>query len=106
VLNGSANFVPPAYDLANLVPSKINFKIGGMITSLIAFPIGALWVSVISQLGMFGFVNTLGSVLAPMYGIMIADYYLIKKQKLMYKTCSPLTLAANTIIQAAGIGKH
>ena len=79
-INLVANFVPPAYDLANLVPSKINFKIGGMITSLIAFPIGALWVAVISQLGMFGFVNTLGSVLAPMYGIMIADYYLIKKQ--------------------------
>lgn len=80
-INLVANFVPPAYDLANLVPSKINFKIGGMITSLIAFPIGALWVAVISQLGMFGFVNTLGSVLAPMYGIMIADYYLIKKQE-------------------------
>lgn len=81
-INLVANFVPPAYDLANLFPSKINFKTGGMITALIAFPIGALWVSVISQLGMFGFVNTLGAVLAPMYGIMVTDYYLAKNQEL------------------------
>lgn len=81
-INLVANFVPPAYDLANLFPSKINFRIGGMITAVIAFPIGALWVAVISQLGIFGFVNTLGAVLAPMYGIMVADYYLIKKQEL------------------------
>jgi len=81
-INLVANFVPPAYDLANLVPSKIDFRIGGMITALIAFPIGALWVSVISQLGMFGFVNTLGAILAPMYGIMVADYYLVKKQEI------------------------
>jgi len=81
-INLVANFVPPAYDLANLFPSKIDFRIGGMITALIAFPIGALWVAVISQLGIFGFVNTLGAVLAPMYGIMISDYYLVKKQEL------------------------
>ncbi len=81
-INLVANFVPPAYDIANLFPSRINFKIGGMITALIAFPIGALWVAVISKLGIFGFVNTLGALLAPMYGIMIADYYLVKKQEL------------------------
>ncbi len=81
-INLVANFVPPAYDLANLFPSKINFKTGGIITALIAFPIGALWVAVISQLGIFGFVNSLGAVLAPMYGIMITDYYIVKKQEL------------------------
>ncbi len=57
-----ANFVPPAYDLANLIPSKIDFKIGGLITAFVAFPIGALWVSVISEIGIAGFVNTLGAI--------------------------------------------
>lgn len=79
-INLVANFVPPAYDLSNLVPSKINFRIGGLITSVVAFFVGALWVSVISQIGIAGFVNTLGAILAPVYGIMITDYYLIKKQ--------------------------
>jgi NCS1 family nucleobase:cation symporter-1 len=81
-INLVANFVPPAYDLANLMPSRINFRVGGLITSVAAFFIGALWVSVISQIGIFNFVNTLGAVLAPVYGIMICDYYLVKHQKL------------------------
>ncbi|MBL6928099.1 MAG: NCS1 family nucleobase:cation symporter-1 [Rhodospirillales bacterium] len=81
-INLVANFVPPAYDLANLWPSKIDFRIGGLITAIVAFPIGALWVSVISTIGIAGFVNTLGAVLAPVYGIMITDYYLVKNGKL------------------------
>ena len=81
-INMVANFVPPAYDLANLIPSKINFRTGGLITSIVGFIIGALWVSFISQVGMFPFVNTLGAILAPVYGIMIVDYYVIKNQKL------------------------
>ena len=81
-INLVANFVPPAYDLANLFPKKINFRIGGMITAIAAFFVGALWVSWISQIGIAGFVNTLGAILAPVYGIMITDYYLVKHQKL------------------------
>jgi len=81
-INMVANFVPPAYDLANLIPSKINFRTGGLITSIVGFIIGAFWVSFISQVGMFPFVNTLGAILAPVYGIMIVDYYVIKNQRL------------------------
>ena len=81
-INMVANFVPPAYDLANLIPSKINFRTGGLITSVVGFIIGAFWVSVISNIGMFPFVNTLGAILAPVYGIMIVDYYVIKKQRI------------------------
>jgi len=81
-INMVANFIPPAYDLANLAPSKINFRTGGLITSIVGFVIGALWVSFISKVGMFPFVNTLGAILAPVYGIMIVDYYVIKKQRI------------------------
>ena len=81
-INMVANFIPPAYDLANLMPDKINFRTGGLITAIFGFIIGALWVSVITQMGMFPFVNTLGAILAPVFGIMIVDYYIIKKQQL------------------------
>jgi len=81
-INMVANFVPPAYDLANLIPSKISFRTGGLITAIVGFVIGAFWVSVISNIGMFPFVNTLGAILAPVYGIMIVDYYVIKNQRL------------------------
>jgi nucleobase:cation symporter-1, NCS1 family len=81
-INMVANFIPPAYDLANLMPSKINFKTGGLITAGFGFVIGGMWVAVITQMGLFPFVNTLGAILAPVFGIMIVDYYIIKKQKL------------------------
>ncbi|WP_435104581.1 NCS1 family nucleobase:cation symporter-1 [Arhodomonas sp. AD133] len=80
-INLVANFVPPAYDLANLIPSKIDFRIGGLITAIIAFFIGGLWVAVISRIGIAGFVNTLGAVLAPFYGIIVADYYVVKRRR-------------------------
>lgn len=81
-INMVANFVPPAYDLANLMPNKINFRTGGLITAVVGFILAILWVSVISQMGIFPFVNTLGAILAPVYGIMIVDYYIIKKQEI------------------------
>ena len=81
-INMVANFVPPAYDLANLMPSKIDFRQGGLITAIAGFILAVLWVSVIEQIGIFPFVNTLGAILAPVYGIMIVDYYMIKKQEL------------------------
>jgi NCS1 family nucleobase:cation symporter-1 len=64
------------------MPSKINFRVGGLITAICGFVIGGLWVSVITQMGMFPFVNTLGAILAPVFGIMITDYYNNKKERL------------------------
>lgn len=81
-INLVANFIPPAYDLANLFPSRVSFKVGGLITAILAFFIGALWVSVISQIGIPGFVNAIGAIIAPFYGIIVADYYLVKRQHL------------------------
>ncbi|MGH3949803.1 MAG: NCS1 family nucleobase:cation symporter-1 [Pseudonocardiaceae bacterium] len=81
-INLVANFIPPAYDLANLVPSKISMRTGGVIAAAIAFVIGALWVSFVSKIGIASFVDTLGAVLAPLYGILVIDYYLLRKQRL------------------------
>ncbi|WP_417617669.1 NCS1 family nucleobase:cation symporter-1 [Oceanisphaera sp.] len=81
-INLVANFIPPAYDLANLFPKMISFRIGGLITAIIAFFVGAFWVSFISQIGIPGFVNALGAIVAPFYGIIVVDYYLVKRQQL------------------------
>ena len=58
-----------------------NSQVATLITAGFGFVIGALWVSVITQMGIFPFVNTLGAILAPVFGIMISDYYINKKQK-------------------------
>ena len=85
-INMVANFIPPAYDLSNLIPSKINFRTGGLITAGCGFIIGGLWVSVITQMGMFPFVNTLrsNSCTCIWYNDS-TDYYIIKKERLDVK---------------------
>lgn len=82
-INLVANFIPAAYDIANMSPARISAKTGGLITAAIAFVIGALWVSLISTIGIAGFVDTLGAILAPLYGILIADYYVVQKRHLV-----------------------
>lgn len=82
-INLVANFIPPAYDLANLAPQRISFRRGGYITAIIGFVVGALWVSTIDKVGFPVFVDTLGAILAPLYGVLVADYYVVRKQRVV-----------------------
>jgi len=81
-INLVANFIPAVNGIANLSPSTISFRKAGLITSGFALVIGGLWTAVISQIGIAGFVNTLGATLAPLFGILIVDYYVVRKQEL------------------------
>lgn len=81
-INVVANFIPPAYSLSNINPSRISFRTAGIITGVAGFVIGALWVSTISTIGLPKFVDSLGAVLAPLYGIIVADYYALRHQHL------------------------
>ncbi|WP_424933625.1 NCS1 family nucleobase:cation symporter-1 [Amaricoccus macauensis] len=81
-INLVANFIPAVNGIASLAPKKIGFRTAGLITSAFALVIGGLWTAFISQFGISGFVNTLGATLAPIYGIMMVDYYLLRKQSL------------------------
>lgn len=82
-INLVANFIPAVNGIANMAPAHMNFQRAGLVTSAFALVIGAFWVSFISEVGIGGFVNTLGATLAPLYGIMIVDYYLVRKQRLV-----------------------
>ncbi|MEQ5836293.1 NCS1 family nucleobase:cation symporter-1 [Marinobacter sp. NFXS9] len=84
-INLVANFIPAVNGIANMAPARLNFKRAGWITSLFALVIGGFWVSFISRIGISGFVNTLGATLAPLYGIMVMDYFIVKKQQLTLK---------------------
>lgn len=79
-INIVANFVSPAYDIANLYPERINFKLGGLIASILSVLV-CPWLFVASPSAITLFVSIFGAVLGPMFGIMIADYYVVRKQK-------------------------
>ncbi|MFC0399902.1 NCS1 family nucleobase:cation symporter-1 [Paraburkholderia rhizosphaerae] len=79
-INIVANFVSPAYDIANLFPKHVSFKRGGLIASILAVVV-CPWIFVDSARAITIFVSVFGAVLAPLYGVMMADFYLIKKQQ-------------------------
>ena len=81
-INIVANFVSPAYDIANLYPERINFRLGGLITSILSVLV-CPWLFVASPQAITLFVSIFGSVLGPMFGIMVADYYLVKQQSIV-----------------------
>jgi NCS1 family nucleobase:cation symporter-1 len=78
-INIVANFVSPAYDIANLYPEKISFRAGGLITSILSVLV-CPWLFVASPQAITLFVSIFGAVLGPLFGIMICDYFLVKGQ--------------------------
>jgi NCS1 family nucleobase:cation symporter-1 len=83
--NLAANVVSPAYDFSNLAPSKISFKMGGYITAaigLVMFP----WKILESTHGyIFTWLIGYGGLLGPIAGIMLVDYFLIRKTELNHE---------------------
>jgi nucleobase:cation symporter-1, NCS1 family len=80
--NIAANIVSPANDFSNLSPTKINFKTGGYITGVIGILIFP-WKLVEDPTGyIYSWLIGYSALLGPIGGIMIADYYFIRKQKL------------------------
>ena len=75
-INVVANFVSPAFDFSNVFPKQIDFKKGGYIAALIAL---VLYPFAPWQTGAAHFVNFIGATMGPIFGIMMVDYYLIRK---------------------------
>lgn len=76
--NIAANVIAPANAFSNLLPKKISFKTGGFITGVIGILICPwLLLNEISALLLF-----VSGLLGPVLGIMLCDYYVIRKTTL------------------------
>ena len=80
-----ANFIPSQYSLINFLPNSLNLKKASYIILIISFFIGIFWLTVLSQIGILSFVDTFISFFGPLFGVMVADYYLIKSQSISNK---------------------
>jgi NCS1 family nucleobase:cation symporter-1 len=81
-VNIAANVVSPANDFANAFPRYITFGLGGLITGILGIAM-APWkllenASVYIDKWLLGYSGGLGSIA----GVLIADYWLIKKKRL------------------------
>jgi NCS1 family nucleobase:cation symporter-1 len=79
-VNIVANFVSPAYDLANVWPKYITFKRGGIITAFLALAT-VPWKLYSSPEAIAYFLGGLGAALGPFFGIMAVDFFLIRRQQ-------------------------
>ena len=78
----AANVVAPANGISNINPKKISYKMGVIITIIIAFFILQAWWIYGSGAAYFTWMNAYGTILAPIAAIFIADYFFCKKQRI------------------------
>ena len=71
--------------MLNFLPTKLNLKSSAIIIALLGFAIGIFWPVLLSQIGILAFIDTFVAFFGPLFGIMVVDYYLIKKTDLNSK---------------------
>ncbi len=80
-INIVANFVSPAFDFSNCSPQKISFRTGGMIAavgSVLLTP----WNLFQSPELIHYTLDVLGAFIGPLFGILLTDFYIIKRSKI------------------------
>jgi NCS1 family nucleobase:cation symporter-1 len=82
-VNIGANVVSPANDFSNLWPRKISFKMGGIITCFVGIAMMPWKLLANHRTFIFGWLGGYAAVLGPVAGIMICDYFLIRRKRLV-----------------------
>ncbi len=80
--NIAANVVSPANDFANLAPRVISFRTGGLITALIGVLIMPWYLYNNLYAYIFTWLIGYGALLGPIAGIMLCDYYVIRRTRI------------------------
>ncbi len=77
-INIVADFISCAYDFANLAPKKINFFRGGVLAAVLSV-LPLPWHLYNNPESIAYFVGGLGAFLGPLFGVLISDYWVIKR---------------------------
>jgi cytosine/uracil/thiamine/allantoin permease len=84
--NIAANVIAPANAIANIIPQRLNFRKGGVIAGIIGILTCPWWL--MDDIG--GILVFISGLLGPVLGILLCDYYLVRKKSLelveLYKT--------------------
>ena len=80
-INIVANFVSPAFDFSHVNPRRISWRTGGMIAavgSVVIMP----WNWYSNDQAIHYTLDLLGSLVGPLFGILLAGYYLVARQRI------------------------
>ena len=81
-INIVANFISPAFDFSHVSPRRISWRMGGMIAAVGSVVITP-WNWYDNNEAIFWTLNLLGALIGPLFGILIADYYLVRRQHIV-----------------------
>jgi len=82
-VNLAANLVGPAYDFSALAPGKVSYKLGGIITAGLAIAMMPWKILASTQGYIFTWLIGYSALLGPVAGILIVDYYVLRKTELV-----------------------
>jgi NCS1 family nucleobase:cation symporter-1 len=82
-VNIAANLVGPAYDFSALWPRRISYRTGGYITAAVGALIMPWKLLETTQGYIFVWLTGYGALLGPIAGIMIADYWVVRRTRLI-----------------------
>jgi len=105
--NIAANIVSPANDFSNIRPGLISFRMGAMITAVIGILMMPWKLYNDAAAYIFTWLIGYGALLGPVGGIMIADYFVLRRQQIdveaLYRRGGPYeyTRGINWIAMAA-----
>ena len=80
--NVAANVVSPSNDFSNLKPSLISFRTGGLITGVIGVCMMPWKLLSDFSAYIFGWLVGYSGLLGPVAGVMIADYFILRRTRL------------------------
>jgi nucleobase:cation symporter-1, NCS1 family len=82
-VNIGANVVSPANDFSNLWPCRISFRTGGVITCFMGIAMMPWKLLGSYKTMIFGWLGGYAAFLGPVAGIMICDYFLVRRRVLL-----------------------
>src|SRR6202047_4881959 len=81
-VNVAANVVSPANDFSNLSPRRISFRTGGLITCFVGVAMQPWKLMASYGSYIFGWLVGYSGFLGPIAGVLICDYFLVRKKHL------------------------
>lgn len=80
-VNLMANFVAPIYMFTNLFPRRLNFRSAAIVSAVIGLVI-LPWNLYNNPVVIVYFLGGLGAILGPIFGVIMADYWIIRKAQI------------------------
>ena len=79
------NYVPTQNSIINFLPKNLDLKSAGILILIFGLITGSLWPSILSQMEIIKLIDSLAAFFGPIFGVIIADYYLVKREKVNHK---------------------